>query len=70
MYQGKPDFLTGDPIGTARFRWSYWMAVDDCYDFTLILSGGIIDWIQDEKLVCISEVFTWFVPFPPFDNDE
>ena len=46
------------------------MTVDDCYDFTLILSGGVIDWIQDEKLVGISEVFTWFVPFPPFDNDE
>ena len=44
--------------------------MDDCYDFTLVFSGGVIDWIKDEELVSLSQVFTWPIPLPPFDDQQ
>jgi hypothetical protein len=46
------------------------MTMDDCYDFTLVLSGGVIDWIENKKLVSLSQVFTWPVFLPPLDDKQ
>jgi len=44
--------------------------MDDRYNFTLVLRGGVIDWVKDEKIRRLSQVFTWPVPLSALDDDK